>query len=207
MGDPEGGAGGYAKPFVVGAIIDLGNCLNLLERESIGLLGLGYENLMRRHEQTGAEMPRNRDPLGTLRYAWANFRDESFVLQFLSPHLIRKLKLFLVHNDMDEPDLMVDSIHNERGYRRIRQALARQYDIAHLEPDIQVTDVDLAGDRKLILEHKVNNGITLEERDAKAVLRHLANLWGYEVKLVEVDGQTDEPLKEHVTVGQTFAFS
>ena len=27
---------------------------------------------------------------------WANYRDESFVRQFLSPHLIRKFKLFVL---------------------------------------------------------------------------------------------------------------
>ena len=33
------------KPFVVGAIIDLGNCLNLCERESVLLLQRSYETL------------------------------------------------------------------------------------------------------------------------------------------------------------------
>jgi spore cortex formation protein SpoVR/YcgB (stage V sporulation) len=31
---------------------------------------------------------------GTLKDAWANYRDESFIKQFLSPRLIRKFKLF-----------------------------------------------------------------------------------------------------------------
>ena len=36
----------------------------------------------------------NGDPYGTLRHAWANYRDESFVLQYLSPQLIREFRLF-----------------------------------------------------------------------------------------------------------------
>lgn len=145
----------------------------------------------------------NGDPLGTLREAWANFRDESFVLQYLSPELMRGMRLFHVRNDAAEPDLVVENIHNERGYRSLRKALARQYDIAYSDPDIQILDVDLAGDRKLVLQHRVTNRILLDESEARAVLRHVANLWGYEVMLVEVDATTDAVLKEHTVAGSS----
>ena len=46
---------------------------------------------------------------------------------------------------------------------RIRRALARQYDVAWLDPDIQVVDVDLAGDRKLIVHHRALNRVLLDE--------------------------------------------
>ena len=137
------------------------------------------------------------DGMGALRDAWANFRDESFVLQYLSPHLIRKFKMFSVRDDAEDPYLLVENIHNERGYRGIRKLLARQYDLGFLEPDIQIVDVDLAGDRKLILHHRVTNGVLLDESDAKAMLRHIANLWGYEVQLVEVSALSEAILKEH----------
>jgi stage V sporulation protein R len=145
----------------------------------------------------------NGDPLGTLREAWADFRDESFVLQYLSPELMRRMRLFHVRNDAAEPDLVVENIHNERGYRALRKALARQYDIAYSDPDIQIADVDLAGDRKLVLQHRVTNRILLDESEARAVLRHIANLWGYEVMLVEVDATTDAVLKEHTVAGSS----
>jgi stage V sporulation protein R len=73
---------------------------------------------------------------------------------------------------------------------RIRRALSRQYDVARRDPDIQVVDVDLTGDRKLELRHHVVDGVTLEEKDADRVLQHLADLWGYEVRLVESDDNT-----------------
>ena len=137
----------------------------------------------------------------TLHDAWANYRDESFVLQFLSPHLIRKMKLFDLTDDTEEPELEVRAIHNERGYQTIRRSLARHYDIAALEPDIQVVDVDLSGDRRLLLEHRVRDGILLEERDAEAVLLHVADLWGYGVKLVEVDSGSHHVLNEYDEAG------
>jgi len=137
------------------------------------------------------------DGWAVLREAWANFRDESFILQYLSPHLIRKMKLFHVNDDSDEPHLRVERIHDERGYRAIRRALARQHDLAYLEPEIQIVDVDLAGDRKLIVHHRVTNGRLLDSTNARAVLRHIAALWGYEVVLLEVSAISDAVLREH----------
>jgi stage V sporulation protein R len=43
----------------------------------------------------------------------------------------------------------------------------------------------------------VYSGILAHEKDTAAVLRHLANLWGYEVVLTEVEASTDKVLKTH----------
>ncbi len=137
------------------------------------------------------------DPMRVLREAWANYRDESFILQFLSPRMMRNLRLFHLVDDPQRPAIKVEAVHDERGYRRIRRALARQYDPAWLETDIQVVDVDLSGDRRLILEHRVANGRLLEEQEARQVLRHLAALWTYDVLLREIDPASGATLKEH----------
>ncbi|WP_207802791.1 SpoVR family protein [Roseicella frigidaeris] len=137
------------------------------------------------------------DPMPVLRHGWAEFRDESFILQFLSPTLMRKLRLFHLVDDSGQPVLRVDAMHDERGYRRLRRALARQYDPAWQDPDIQVVDVDLGGDRKLVLEHRVASGRLLEEQEARQVLRHLASLWSYDVLLREVDPASGASLREH----------
>src|SRR3546814_18319460 len=108
-----------------------------------------------------------------LKHIWANYRDESFIAQFLSPHLIRNWRLFHLVDDEDEPALLVDAIHNERGYRKVRRALARQYDIGWQEPAIQVVDVDLAGARPRFLDHNVMKGVLLAERAADKVLAPL----------------------------------
>ena len=139
----------------------------------------------------------NGDPLGTLRHAWANFRDESFVLQYLSPAVMRHFRMFRLLDDAGEPSLLVDAIHDEAGYREIRRSLARSYDPGESDPDIQVVDVDLAGDRKLMLQHRTRAGRLLAEKDAQATLRHLATLWGYEVRLQEVDAMTEAVLATH----------
>ena len=139
----------------------------------------------------------NRDPYGTLRDAWANYRDESFILQYLSPQIMRSFRLFKVVDLASQDALVVDAIHDERGYREIRRALARLYDLARQEPDIQVVDVDLAGDRCLVLRHAVHDGIVLDEKSCVAVLEHLSTLWRYGIRLEEADATTDKVLKTH----------
>lgn len=61
----------------------------------------------------------NADAYGTLRDVWANFRDESIISQYLSPHLIRKMGLFHILDDHDEDEMLVAAIHDERGYRDV----------------------------------------------------------------------------------------
>lgn len=146
------------------------------------------------------------DPFGVLRNVWANYRDESFISQFLSPRLIRQWRMFHIVDDAADPGLRVAAIHNERGYRSIRRALARQYDVAWLDPDIQVVDVDLAGDRRLILHHNVLNRILLDDRDAGRVLQHLADLWGYDVQLLEIDPGNGAVLREHAAAARPIFF-
>jgi len=138
------------------------------------------------------------DVMGVLKDAWANYRDESFIAQFLSPRLIRHWRLFQVIDHESAAELEVAAIHDERGYRRIRRALARDYDLGRQEPDIQIVDVDLAGDRALVLEHVVGDGILLDPGDTRLVLQSLADLWGYEVRLIELDPRDRKQLKIHV---------
>ncbi|MFC0407353.1 SpoVR family protein [Roseomonas elaeocarpi] len=140
----------------------------------------------------------NGDPIGTLRHAWANYRDESFIHQFLSPAVMRQFKLFRLRDDTTEPFLLVDAIHDDPGYREIRRSLARTYDPGEHTADVQVVDVDLAGDRRLMLEHRTKSGKLLNKKDAEQTLRYLANLWGYEVRLQEVDSATEAVLATHV---------
>jgi spore cortex formation protein SpoVR/YcgB (stage V sporulation) len=145
------------------------------------------------------------DAMAVLRDIWANYRDESFLAQFLSPRLIRQMRLFHLHDDPHvNAGVRVNAIHDERGYRRIRRELSRQYDVGFLDANIEVIDVDLAGDRRLMLQHTVVGGAQLHERDARHVLQHLADLWGYDVSLTEVD-TANALLKEYLVKPRSIA--
>ncbi len=137
------------------------------------------------------------DALTILRNAWAEYRDESFILQFLSPNVMRDFKLFAVDDQAEKPVMKVRAIHNDQGYREIRQELARQYDVAYQEPDIQVVDADLNGNRRLVLSHRVRDGILLDKTECDRTLQCLAQLWGYRVRLLEVESQSGKTLKTH----------
>jgi spore cortex formation protein SpoVR/YcgB (stage V sporulation) len=122
----------------------------------------------------------------TLEFAMKNFKDESFLQQFLSPKVIRDLKLFMVVDDDQEDMLEVAAIHDERGYRRIREALATQYALAVREPNIQVYSADIRGDRSLTLRH-VQDARRPLARSVYPVIRHLHQLWGFPVRLESVE--------------------
>lgn len=48
-------------PFVIGAIIELGNCLNLVESTSLGILSEAYKGLKNLTNTLGRPMPVNSD--------------------------------------------------------------------------------------------------------------------------------------------------
>ena len=128
--------------------------------------------------------------LPALHHAMHNFKDESFVGQFLSPKLMRDLRLFAVVDDEDDEELEVSAIHDDAGYRRVREALARQYDLGSREPNIQVWNVNLRGDRALTLRHTQHNSRPLAD-GVQEVLKHVARLWGFPVHLESVDNDGD----------------
>jgi stage V sporulation protein R len=126
------------------------------------------------------------DWLPTLDAAMRNYKDESFVGQFLSPKLMREMRLFAITDDENDEQLEVSAIHDDAGYRRVREALSRQYDLGSREPDIQVWNVNLRGDRTLTLRHTQHRGRPLAD-SAQEVLKHAARLWGFGVELESLD--------------------
>ena len=125
------------------------------------------------------------DWVATLKNAWANYRDESFIEQFLSPKLMRDFRLFALYDRADEGSYKVSAIHNESGYRAVRSMLARQYDAGAADPNIQVVGADLKGNRTLHLSHGMNRGVPLHNQTKDLVLSHVEHLWGHDVKLEE----------------------
>ncbi|MFT3954238.1 MAG: SpoVR family protein [Piscinibacter sp.] len=128
------------------------------------------------------------DWLETLDHAMRNFKDESFIGQYLSPKLMRDFRLFAIVDDEKESELEVAAIHDEMGYRGVREALSHQYDLGSREPNIQVWSVNLRGDRSLTLRHTQHNDRPLHDT-AQEVLKHVARLWGFGVHLDSVNGQ------------------
>ncbi len=121
--------------------------------------------------------------LPAILYAMENFKDESFILQYLSPHLIRKLRFFAICDDDLDEEIEVSAIHDDDGYQLIREKLAAQYDLGVQTPNIQVVHVDVRGDRELVLEHHAVNRRPLDGDAVIETLFCLRELWEHPVKL------------------------
>ena len=137
------------------------------------------------------------DWVPTLDAAMRNFKDESFIGQYLSPKLMRDFRLFAITDDEKDSELEVSAIHDDAGYRRVREMLSRQYDLGSREPNIQVWNVNLRGDRALTLRHFQHNDRPLDD-SGQEVLKHVARLWGFGVHLESANSQSK--VTKHWTV-------
>ena len=127
------------------------------------------------------------DWLESLHFAMRNFKDEGFILQYLSPKVMRDMHLFSIDDNEINPYLEVDAIHNESGYRQLRENLAAQYNLGNREPNIQVFNVDVRGDRSLTLRHYMHQNRPMDSNSTSEILKHVHRLWGFDVKLESVN--------------------
>lgn len=95
-------------------------------------------------------------------------------------------------DDDREDTLRVSAIHDDTGFRKVREILSDQYNLGAREPNVQVWDVDLRGDRSLTLRHTPYRRRPLDT-SADEVLRHVARLWGFTARLETVteDGKVE----------------
>lgn len=137
----------------------------------------------------------NKNWLEIITYIVANYRDESFILQFLSPKIARQFKLFSLHVQEGKNYLKANATHDDEDFVFLRQALAEQYDLSRAIPQIEIVHVDWKGDRWLFLEHRTKNKQRLDYDNMKKTVQHINKLWGFPVKMdyVDLDGN---PLDE-----------
>jgi stage V sporulation protein R len=127
----------------------------------------------------------NKDWQGMFRYIVENFKDETFILQYLSPKVIRDMRLFEVTDEEEKRYYKITSIHNKQGYKNVRKSLSETYNRATYIPDIQVYDVDVNGDRTLTLNYTSIDGKRLNPKDVDVVIDNISLLWGFPVTLIE----------------------
>ncbi len=128
------------------------------------------------------------DWLETLHFAMQSFKDESFILQFLSPKVMRDMRLFCLIDDDAKKEMEIAAIHDDAGYKAIREQFSNQYNLSMNEPNIQVFDVNVRGDRSLTLHHIQHNRRPLEPQNLEEVLKHLHRLWKFDIHLESRDG-------------------
>lgn len=124
------------------------------------------------------------------RYIVENFKDETFILQYLSPKVIRDMKLFEVKDDYDDDHYEIVAIHNDEGYKSVRKSLSENYDRSRYVPEIQVFNVDVYGDRTLTLDYTSINNKELDLSKIDDIIENIEYLWGFPVRIIQ-DGDSD----------------
>lgn len=111
------------------------------------------------------------DWLELMHYAMRNFRDESFIREFLSGGVCRDFKFFAINDDDEKAYIEVAGIQGDLDI--IRDKLSNQYNLSKNEPQINAVGFDPFGDRTLYLEHRSENGAPLQEAHAEKVMQHI----------------------------------
>jgi hypothetical protein len=97
--------GDYAEAAVIGAAIDLGNCLDLVSRHDLELVRGAYRSLVKQHAETGLQMPTNRG-VGT-------DPDDDRVLRLLDCAVIKHLHAMI--ESVPLPERVVPAFDTVRG--------------------------------------------------------------------------------------------
>ena len=116
-----------------------------------------------------------------------NYRDESFLLQFLTPKLVRDFRLMNIQTREGLDHWTVDNTAGDDGFKAIRSNLAAAYRLESVMPEISVVRYAHDADRKLVLHHQSYNGKMLIKTHADQTMRHLRSLWGFDVTLETID--------------------
>lgn len=127
-----------------------------------------------------------------IHFAMENFKDESFILQYLTPKIVRELKLFRYINDTDKSYYEISDIHTDEDFKAIRKSLSQHYNWFNHEPLIYIEGADYKKTRTLYLVFQELNEQKHDYHSLDRSLDMLKKLWPYPIsfKLQTIEGQT-----------------
>lgn len=124
------------------------------------------------------------------------FKDESFIEQFLSPAVVRKMQLMSLYDSDQLSEYRVSATASDESFLHLRTHLSRQYDWGSRLPQISIFDVDWKGNRRLMLRHDMQSRRPLDDNDTRKVLSQIYKLWQYPITVESYDGKHG---KSHLT--------
>ena len=89
--------GDYKEPTVIGAVIDLGNCLDLVSREDVDLYKAAYRSFLKVQRLSELPIPRNINPKGA--------RNTDRLLRFLDCAVFRHLHRIVELRGQQDPTI------------------------------------------------------------------------------------------------------
>lgn len=122
-----------------------------------------------------------------IQFAMENFKDESFILQYLTPKIVRDLKLFSYTDDSDKDVYSIDSVHSDEDFKELRIKLAQKYNLFTKIPYMYVEGADLKRNRALYIVQDDVNDKCIEPTSLYKSLLLLKKLWPYPIILKHTD--------------------
>ncbi len=105
-----------------------------------------------------------------------NYKDSTFIAQWLSPKVARDLKLYVLNNDaQNTKHYTINAVSDDESFHQLKDALAKSYDMVSYYPDIRIKTVD--GSRVLLMYNQYNDR-GLEESEKHITCNHFGRLWG-----------------------------
>lgn len=118
-----------------------------------------------------------------IKSAATEYRDDSFIQQWLTPNVVKKMKLFHIQDSQSQSHVHVNGIQDPESFESLRHALSQEYDLNLKIPHVEVTHADLSGARSLKLRHVNSQNKQLDDK-TEIMLHHVQALWGYDVQLI-----------------------
>lgn len=97
--------GEYNEPSVIGAVIDLRNCLDLVSRDDTELFRAAHKSFIQLQAKSGLPIPRNQNPKGS--------KDKDRVLRYLDCAVFRHLHEII--DNLASEDVSIERFDTVRG--------------------------------------------------------------------------------------------
>lgn len=97
--------GAYKEPTVIGAVIDLRNCLDLVSRDDVELLRAAHKSFLQVRAKAGLPIPKNGNPQGA--------KNADRVLRYLDCAVLRHLHEIL--DQLAASDSLIEKFDTVRG--------------------------------------------------------------------------------------------
>ena len=168
------------NPYLVGSSI----LRNIEERWDKGLYGDDWESCNSRKEKEEWNTNKMNGWKQCLDVV-ERYTDWFFMQEFLTPELIRDIKIYLYTEE--EKDKSVDYVITKNTAEEIRKKIVNYFS-QQVVPLIEVIDGNFHNSGYLNLKHKWN-GIDLDETYCKETLKHIAHIWGKKVYIHTKQGE------------------
>jgi stage V sporulation protein R len=124
-----------------------------------------------------------KDWVEEVHFAANNFKDESFILQYLTPKVVRDFKLFKYTDDTDEDFYTINAVHSDEDFKEIRKEIAKHYNFFNRIPQIYVEGADLKRSRALYMVYKHIDGKEVNVEEGERTFAAIKKLWPFPLKL------------------------